>query len=420
MRGSSVESDLESVWASNREYLRRLLTGLTRNADLTEDLLQETYIRAHKGLAGYRGGDIRSWLGKIATNVFYSHARHRSYASECPLDEEAPAVAGFAPGSEAHLSRVQLRKAISALPDALREVLVTKHLSGFTCEEIARRTGCPASTVRWRVHLAMAQLRQALGPSTMPPAACSYLDDTVLLDYLYGTLSPKERARVAAHLDQCTACCDNAGRIRRVMLRLEEMDSTHKIIEMLDLDRDGMPTLYFDNNIMNRSSQPLEHAVFRMNNQSTLLQTIVQGEEAACEHHCDDYFDWDSGRIVRGRYVARLPEPVAPGECLDLLTVSRVHPERSAQQLDDGRFRFRWTQFPSIRWAADDSECAVGYSQAIRLPRGCKLLRVHPLPGEILPEDRTTLIWHTLIGRFAPFECVVEYKLVSDSPEALE
>jgi len=75
----SMENDLERMWETSREYVRRLLISLTRDIDLADDMLQETYLRARDGFAGYRGGDGRAWLTAIAKNVFYTHARRKYF-----------------------------------------------------------------------------------------------------------------------------------------------------------------------------------------------------------------------------------------------------------------------------------------------------------------------------------------------------
>lgn len=410
---SRTNDELERSWADNKAYVRRVLNDLTHNVDLTEDLLQETHIKAAMGFAGHRGGSVTAWLGTIARNTFYSHARKLSYNRECPLDDDLSPSGGLEPGSGIHLGIMDMRSAIATLPSELRNVLIMKHYTGLTYEEIAARLKCPSGTVKNRVYQAVHQLRRMLGPPMERPI-CLSSAGTRLIDYLYGLTSAKETAETRQHLSVCSSCRRKAAEIKNVMDRLDELESSHKLMELLELDAQGTPTLYYDASIMNRSAEPLEYAAFRMNLGSTLLHVTAQGEEIGYEHDRDESFDWDSGSIVRGRYVARLPEPIAPGESLDLLTVSSMRPDRSAQQLSDGRFRFRWTQFPTLRWVDGNADASVGYSQAIRLPKGSRLLKVHPLPAEIRTDDKTTMIWQAMMSRFESFDCVVEYRVRPD------
>ena len=57
---------LESMWKLHSDRLKRTLISLTRDIDLADDLLQETYVRANAGIHSYRGGDARAWLGAKA------------------------------------------------------------------------------------------------------------------------------------------------------------------------------------------------------------------------------------------------------------------------------------------------------------------------------------------------------------------
>lgn len=413
-----VNRDLDQLWETHRDYVRRVLLELTRDADLADDLLQDTYIKAASGFANYRGGSIRSWLSTIARNTFYSFVRRHSYSRECALEDDSSVEGGANPGAEMNLDMVRVRKAMAALPAKLRDLLLMKHYGGFTYEEIAQSLGCPSGTVKWKMSMAMGKLRDLLGPAQTQSPDCGHLNVTDLLDYLYGIGTPDFKHRVREHLGICSSCRESAEQSRSLMVRLDELESSHKLIEILELDTLGDATLYYDANVVNSSDRILDRIAFRMNKLSTLLRVSAQGEDMGWDHGRDDYFEWDSGRFVRSRCVVPLPEPVAPGECVDLLTVSKVHPERRAQQLDDGRFRFRWTQFPSVRWVGDNPDCAIAFSQAIRLPVGARLLKAHPLPAEIRNQPRVTLIWNSMISQFGPFDCSVEYRVRADRPDA--
>jgi RNA polymerase sigma-70 factor (ECF subfamily) len=116
--------ELEQIWESHRESVRRLLIGLGRDIDLAEDLLQETYLRARAGISSYRGGDLRSWLAAIARNTFYGHMRQRHVQAEVPLDGREP-MGGDAPHDRVELLAV--RQAVAGLAPALQTALILKH-----------------------------------------------------------------------------------------------------------------------------------------------------------------------------------------------------------------------------------------------------------------------------------------------------
>ncbi len=180
---SRGDGTLDNMWESHREYLRRMLIGLSKDIDLADDLLQDTYLRACHGISGYRGGDARAWLAAIAKNVFYSHARRRYVRSETPLDCDIELVDDRCPD---HLTLIEIRRALSELTQTLRTTLVMKHYAGYTYEEIAARLGCPTGTAKRRVSVALKKLRQALGAGTEEYAQmkCADLTDRRLLDHV--------------------------------------------------------------------------------------------------------------------------------------------------------------------------------------------------------------------------------------------
>lgn len=155
--------ELERIWNPHRGFLRRLLIGMTRDIDLAEDLLQDTYVRARTGFSGYHGGDPRAWLSAIARSAFLTHVRRMSYSRErYELTDEQP-DRGIAPGSVDHLDALSIRQAVAGLEPRLRTALILKHYAGLKYEEIAAETECAVGTAKWRVNQAVGQLRSALG-----------------------------------------------------------------------------------------------------------------------------------------------------------------------------------------------------------------------------------------------------------------
>lgn len=111
MRENNPAGELERMWTAHRAFLRRLLISMTRDIDLAEDLLQDTYVRARTGFSGYHSGDSRAWLSAIAKSAFLTYARRMHYSRErCELtDQEADQ--GIAPGSQDHLDALSIRQA---------------------------------------------------------------------------------------------------------------------------------------------------------------------------------------------------------------------------------------------------------------------------------------------------------------------
>ena len=149
-----------------------LARHLARDADAASDIVQDAYLRALRGFAGYRGGDPRAWILQIVRNRFYDWARERRLDRTAPLptgeDEpedgagsDLPDAEGVTPeealaGSEAAAS---VRAAVAALPAPFRETLVLREMEELSYREIAAVTGVPLGTVMSR----LARARQMFG-----------------------------------------------------------------------------------------------------------------------------------------------------------------------------------------------------------------------------------------------------------------
>ena len=138
----------------------RLLYRLSRDTHDTEDLTQETFLRALERADTFQAGtDMRSWLLRIATNLFLDLCRRRktSRAGELPCD---PVDAGKPPGwviQNAELGDL-LGRAIARLPAAARAVFVLRAQEEMSFRDIGQVIGATEETARWH----MMQARRAL------------------------------------------------------------------------------------------------------------------------------------------------------------------------------------------------------------------------------------------------------------------
>lgn len=143
--------------------VRGLLLRLCGNAALADDLAQEAFLRAYRGLSGFQGRSAFStWMYRIAYNVYLSQCgRHRRasaleeglQARRGVMTEEAPA------GSEL---RWDLEAAIAALPERYRGVVVLYYGEGVNYPEIAEILDIPVGTVKTHLHRAKRVLREHL------------------------------------------------------------------------------------------------------------------------------------------------------------------------------------------------------------------------------------------------------------------
>lgn len=147
-----------------------LARAMTGGAPEAEDLAQETFIRAWKGLGRFRGESLfRTWLHGIALNVIRTHrgrlARLRlMFFSPSPDTGDGPLErASVDDRVEGTLAlRQGIDRALAQLPDELRAALVLRDVQGLEYREIADALGVPIGTVESRIFRARQRLRPLL------------------------------------------------------------------------------------------------------------------------------------------------------------------------------------------------------------------------------------------------------------------
>jgi RNA polymerase sigma-70 factor, ECF subfamily len=153
-------ADVRALYDEHGGALLRYLRGLTGRGDLAEDLLQETFVQAIRGLHQLRDVDSpRAWLFAIARHLGLNAIRRRRVT--LPLSEDLDAAA---PACEEDPRPERVRRAILDLPELQREALQLRLREGLSYEEIAAVLGVPVGTVRSRLHHAVRNLRERLKP----------------------------------------------------------------------------------------------------------------------------------------------------------------------------------------------------------------------------------------------------------------
>jgi len=141
-----------------RGLLRRLCAG---DAAAADDLAQETFVRAFRGLARFRGGArLSTWLHRIAYNVFLTERTRAATPALAPPDE------GRAHDPEL---RYDVEHAMSALRPPEVAALTLSYVHRCSHEEIADVLGCPVGTVKTHIARGKERLRGLLGDWAAAP-----------------------------------------------------------------------------------------------------------------------------------------------------------------------------------------------------------------------------------------------------------
>ncbi len=145
-----------------------LAIKLTGNEADASDVVQDTYVRAFRGLRRFRGdASFSTWLYRIASNCASSFMARRS-RQRCDVLPEPDAVVETAPDNDPSLRaeesslRQTIERALEQLPQRLRSVVVLKHLEDLSIREIAERLGISESATKVRLHRARNTLRRLL------------------------------------------------------------------------------------------------------------------------------------------------------------------------------------------------------------------------------------------------------------------
>jgi RNA polymerase sigma-70 factor (ECF subfamily) len=136
------------------------------------DVAQETFLRAFRALAGFKGqAKFSSWLYRITLNLCRDWIRRerRAPVSQAPEGVDLIELASEAEPSESIEDLVTRRelgravaRAMAMLPEEQRTAIVLKEYHGLTFQEIADLLDCPLSTVKTRLYQGLSVLRKQL------------------------------------------------------------------------------------------------------------------------------------------------------------------------------------------------------------------------------------------------------------------
>ncbi len=156
------------------EALKTFAYHLTYNEEDADDLVQETYLKAHKFIENYdEGTNAKAWLFKILKNAYINEYRKKARRpSKIDIDD----VIAFREGEETNSATfIDIRQdifdntlgdevtiALNSLPYEFRTVILLCDIESFTYDEIAKILELPIGTVRSRLFRARNMLKGKL------------------------------------------------------------------------------------------------------------------------------------------------------------------------------------------------------------------------------------------------------------------
>lgn len=155
----------EELYRAHAPRLFGLACRLVGRTD-AEDLLQEIFLTAHRKLGLYTGkAALGTWLFRLATNQCLDFLRSRAargarLTETLEVEPDAPAVASGA--ILGVVDRLDLERALAALPPGCRQVFVLHDVEGLQHQEIGELLGVSDGTSKSQLHKARLRLREAL------------------------------------------------------------------------------------------------------------------------------------------------------------------------------------------------------------------------------------------------------------------
>lgn len=173
----------EMLVVKYQRRVERLIGRMVRDTDLVQDIAQETFIRAYRALAQFRGdAQFYTWLYRIAVNtakkqllelkrdplVFQSQMKTGEDDETSGPERELNSGAADAETPEAVLASKEIAQAVNAamdaLPEELRMAITLREIEGMSYEEIATALECPIGTVRSRIFRAREAISARIKP----------------------------------------------------------------------------------------------------------------------------------------------------------------------------------------------------------------------------------------------------------------
>lgn len=156
--------------------VQAIINRFVRDHAEAQDVAQETFIKAYRALANFRGeSQFYTWLYRIAVNTSKNHLVSRGRRP--PTSDVDADDADFYEGADAlrdnntpenRLATEQLERAIydalDKLPEDLRTAVTLREMDGLSYEEIALAMECPIGTVRSRIFRAREAIDKHIGP----------------------------------------------------------------------------------------------------------------------------------------------------------------------------------------------------------------------------------------------------------------
>lgn len=154
-----AEAEITRMMDAYGGMLAGLCTAMLGDADLAQDVTQETFLRAYRSFGRFNGRSEKAWLTRIAVNLCRDHWKSRWFRH---VDRRVTPEMLPEPAAPEDERRQRVWEAVKALPGPLREVVLLRYYQDMRPEEITRALRISRSALYRRLDRAHRVLREQL------------------------------------------------------------------------------------------------------------------------------------------------------------------------------------------------------------------------------------------------------------------
>ena len=153
----------EGIYRQTSDRMYALCLRMSGDGQEAVELVQDVFVRAWERLGSFRGDSLfTTWLHRLAVNLILQDRRSKGRRRAREVTSSDLEYFGRTARRSMPGTRVDLERAIAALPDKARRVLVLRDVEGYKYAEIAHMTGVSLGTVKAQIHRARGLIKEKL------------------------------------------------------------------------------------------------------------------------------------------------------------------------------------------------------------------------------------------------------------------
>ena len=156
-------ADMEQIYREHAATVYKFLLSQCRDADLAEELTQETFCRAVQSIGRYDGScKLSVWLCQIGKHVWYHHLRRAQKQGEEVTEDIVLSVPSAEDDVLARTEHLELLRSIHTLPEQMREAVYLRAFGGLSFREIGAVMGKTENWARVTFYRGKERLKGAM------------------------------------------------------------------------------------------------------------------------------------------------------------------------------------------------------------------------------------------------------------------